>query len=81
MWGVTATSHVIDPCDRCTQRSHCEVPEAISRIRHPWNVPDVDFGRNFMETVRAEVKNEGLHVVLRCERFKEDRDAPRPDRR
>jgi hypothetical protein len=34
-----------------------------------------------METVNAEVREEGLHVVLRCERFEEMRDAKKPDRR
>jgi len=34
-----------------------------------------------METVRAETRDRGLYVILRCERFEEDKDATRPDRR
>jgi hypothetical protein len=43
-------------------------------VRHPWDVPEIEFDYPFMETVRAEGSGV-LHVVLRCSRFKESKDA------
>jgi len=68
-------SYAIKPCDTCRDQEACEVPALIRRIRHPWSMLDIEYDRVFMETVRAEIKDNGLHVVLQCSRFVEAKNA------